>query len=157
MRGEYAIQRSRQKKIVGSPPLARGVHIKSILRNLQSGITPACAGSTHESESMEKIKWDHPRLRGEYFTSDSFIMYHLGSPPLARGVLSSSNPSNSIVRITPACAGSTRGTAAGYCGKQDHPRLRGEYYSKSAHLLSCDGSPPLARGVQLLLRTSYAE
>ena len=32
---------------------------------VESGITPACAGSSHLSKDKEYYRKDHPRMRGE--------------------------------------------------------------------------------------------
>ena len=91
----------------GSPPLARGVRDMEIMNTIAQRITPACAGSTIPLLTVEEAIKDHPRLRGEYvdFTENAILI--LGSPPLARGVLDHCNERATLVRITPACAGST--------------------------------------------------
>ena len=52
-------------------------------------------------------QWDHPRLRGEYLVGNYIVSRLIGSPPLARGVLTDID--FSIIE------------------EWDHPRLRGEY------------------------------
>ena len=56
--------------------------------------------------------------------------------------------------ITPACAGSTGCPLESRTGNRDHPRLRGEYYNIVELLPYQIGSPPLARGVLLLVLVS---
>ena len=92
-------------------------------------ITPACAGSTKARSEYSILSEDHPRLRGEYCNAYHVNDLNEGSPPLARGVLISSESERLSSRITPACAGST-----------------GSNYVDTELKL---GSPPLARGVPI--------
>ena len=87
LRGEYQARLSRQLLTIGSPPLARGVHLRRFGRQSQIRITPACAGSTMTAKTIMNPAEDHPRLRGEYFQKEILLSLILGSPPLARGVL----------------------------------------------------------------------
>ena len=66
LRGEYFAVYGRVEKIVGSPPLARG--IRSLIKFIPSlmRITPACAGNTSALITLSCRSKDHPRLRGEY-------------------------------------------------------------------------------------------
>ena len=70
---------------------------------------------------------DHPRLRGEYLNPVVIPDLIAGSPPLARGVPVGAIVAEFALRITPACAGSTRDHGEVGRNRQDHPRLRGEY------------------------------
>ena len=148
MRGEYQARLSRQLLTIGSPPLARGVHLRRFGRQSQIRITPACAGSTARGNVFLQRFQDHPRLRGEYFISLGTDTEILGSPPLARGVLSIFQKLRNLIRITPACAGSTLFVDNSFAANRDHPRLRGEYLPQQEVLCVVSGSPPLARGVQ---------
>ena len=66
LHGEYLQLCAFSSSSLGSPPLAREVHIRYRNRRANGGITPACAGSTsYHAASICAIK-DHPRLRGEY-------------------------------------------------------------------------------------------
>ena len=58
---------------------------------------------------------------------------------------------NAMVRITPACAGSTAEGIVRDRHFEDHPRLRGEYDQKTDQKNDNSGSPPLARGVRRIL------
>ena len=75
----------------------------------------------------------------------------LGSPPLARGILSSINSIVSGYGITPACAGNTKFVPVTQIVLRDHPRLRGEYNDWNTDKATEQGSPPLARGIPLYL------
>ena len=92
-------------------------------------ITPACAGSTFCNSSKTDDRWDHPRLRGEYIQAAALSRREKGSPPLARGVHQDAVDYFNKHGITPACAGSTARFLLFIYFKQDHPRLRGEYFA----------------------------
>ena len=114
-------------------------------------ITPACAGSTPTGGGATPSYRDHPRLRGEYILRRVWKMRKKGSPPLARGVLTKPEDMKSVTRITPACAGSTSAPIRECRSSRDHPRLRGEYKKPTTRKRSTVGSPPLARGVHLIV------
>ena len=88
-------------------------------------------------------------MRGEYTHETRASVTELGSPPLARGIHSSTCPASTGKGITPACAGNTVFFFISAIGEEDHPRLRGEYSRKcpTNHILR--GSPPLARGIPI--------
>ena len=73
-----------------------------------------------------------------------------GSPPRARGAHPPGEDHCGVYRITPACAGSTceRGRARSH--PSDHPRLRGEHFASASFGSSTTGSPPPARGAQIV-------
>ena len=90
---------------------------------------------------------DHPRLRGEYNRTTCNRKYHIGSPPLARGILNRERIGQRRGGITPACAGNTCAHHSRSDCTWDHPRLRGEYSPKCIPDHIQTGSPPLARGI----------
>ena len=112
-----------------------------------SGITPACAGSTLTIWGMQQQFRDHPRLRGEYALIRALQVPMKGSPPLARGVPAENAKKLYSTGITPACAGSTIQRSEDSGEYRDHPRLRGEYLPVRSRSRPLQGSPPLARGV----------
>ena len=97
----------------GSPPLARGKLSFFSTLSLFLRITPACAGKTLSSSSQMFSKRDHPRLRGENQFDELKAENEQGSPPLARGKLTSRLCRQDSHRITPACAGKTTTIVAG--------------------------------------------
>ena len=147
LRGEHPLRTPLMAGHRGSSPLARGAPLGVREHAPIGGIIPACAGSTPRRGARRRGPGDHPRLRGEHegdwFEAVSFV----GSSPLARGAPSRAAASVKLLRIIPACAGSTvlaavQGAAleiipacAGstyltYCpviSSWDHPRLRGEH------------------------------
>ena len=138
----------------GSPPLARGILFLGMAFKGEIGITPACAGNTLIRERSCFANRDHPRLRGEYQGHRDRRRNFQGSPPLARGILRRNPSSMPVSGITPACAGNTRFDLPGFCPERDHPRLRGEYSVSFKKMLSYAGSPPLARGIPLIIAIS---
>ena len=108
LRGEYWHQSQNNFSLSGSPPLARGVHLKTTFLQLSYRITPACAGSTKKMYESHQRTQDHPRLRGEYLSAVVAFEPVTGSPPLARGVHTIHQHPHMFYRITPACAGSTQ-------------------------------------------------
>ena len=147
MRGEYQVVGVLYDRDAGSPPLARGIRCTEEYNPLIPRITPACAGNTkHLLKNPLRTK-DHPRLRGEYFSLNATPDMILGSPPLARGILSSINSIVSGYGITPACAGNTKIADGNVAATEDHPRLRGEYQQRVWNSMTRSGSPPLARGI----------
>ena len=128
MRGEYQLRRKLQEVALGSPPLARGIHLDFLDFVRAVRITPACAGNTRNERKNRVLHGDHPRLRGEYrqqslmlsryrgsprlrgeyMSAASNITSAPGSPPLARGIQLIPGRRVSAIGITPACAGNTQ-------------------------------------------------
>ena len=146
MRGEdpYLVRKTTSRS--GSPPLARGRHLHVIGVDNDQGLTPACAGKTQTVTYGGLEDEAHPRLRGEDYFNDMNENAVVGSPPLARGRLTSPAFVIQLHWLTPACAGKTmRPKTSGSCIRA-HPRLRGEDRHGSRSPGRIQGSPPLARG-----------
>ena len=92
------------------------------------------------------LKGDHPRLRGEKHSLIAFCCHGSGSPPPARGEVLRQQAVDSVVRITPACAGRRFDFLPAIRQAQDHPRLRGEKSLGHQRTGTGVGSPPPARG-----------
>ena len=107
LRGEQKNSGVRKHGQVGSPPLARGT---GNFRNRHIGIlgiTPACAGNSTKDAASNRRGKDHPRLRGEQIQHCFPLLYHSGSPPLARGTGAGNSAERREGWITPACAGNS--------------------------------------------------
>ena len=89
-------------------------------------------------------------MRGEYGYHDDMNDMSIGSPPLARGIQKKSGDREPDPGITPACAGNTRGYVYVVFVVEDHPRLRGEYFTAATNSSEGLGSPPLARGIPVV-------
>ena len=66
MRGEHTSGLSCTIAAPGSSPHARGALCAPQCFKLVEGIIPACAGSTYQGRNACKLRWDHPRMRGEH-------------------------------------------------------------------------------------------
>ena len=134
---------------LGSPPLARGTEPRYSFWLVSAGITPACAGNSEPAIKTTSSAKDHPRLRGEQEISAADFSYFSGSPPLARGTVSTCIEDLDEVRITPACAGNSSCIILAVLPLRDHPRLRGEQQYLAILITRLIGSPPLARGTDI--------
>ena len=146
LRGEKQSRRRASVTCRGSPPLARGKVWRMSVHRTAARITPACAGKRLCYTPVDRVRRDHPRLRGEKCNPMTGPLKSQGSPPLARGKAHRKNPVPPFKRITPACAGKRPCSGVLYGQSTDHPRLRGE---KGVYEDDGDyeqGSPPLARG-----------
>ena len=90
----------------------------------------------------------HPRLRGEYRPIPISFSGISGSPPPPRGILFPDKKVLFVDRFTPASAGNTQCDRIFWILAQVHPRLRGEYSSIWAEVVTPIGSPPPPRGIQ---------
>ena len=126
-RGVYIEDNARINSIVGSSPLARGLH-----RRRGSGPGPSR---------------DHPRSRGVYPARPAAGTSTAGSSPLARGLQRPPRPRGMLRRIIPARAGFTRLVGAARVLLGDHPRSRGVYAALNPAGRTKSGSSPLARGL----------
>ena len=135
----------------GSSPLARGLLVGEVLTIKDIRIIPARAGFTIIASTVDLELPDHPRSRGVYVLSTALLRQLGGSSPLARGLHKNRLRKISLMRIIPARAGFTPGTASGSGTWRDHPRSRGVYDNNHTITLAENGSSPLARGLPNLL------
>ena len=126
VRGEKIPDGDELPEVMGSPPRARGKDFSTHMPNSRLRITPACAGKSllYKVEGCEG--WDHPRVRGEKWTTTWPGAVVSGSPPRARGKVITHVPRSTEIGITPACAGKRTQRPAKYRTFWDHPRVRGE-------------------------------
>ena len=85
MRGEKSSLRVPNPMGTGSPPHARGKGLIFCNGDAIYRITPACAGKSAPVSPLDRIGWDHPRMRGEKPGLLLYERFRLGSPPHARG------------------------------------------------------------------------
>ena len=85
-RGVYTRPRPMRRPMIGSSPLARGLHFHEDSGVLMIGIIPARAGFTRPTACRRRPAWDHPRSRGVYRTAGHPVAVIPGSSPLARGL-----------------------------------------------------------------------
>ena len=146
MRGEDVTPVAPGVEGTGSPPHARGRRTPLARLSQTIGITPACAGKTPRTHTEARHCPDHPRMRGEDIKRRNSGSISGGSPPHARGRLTTPASRRIPFWITPACAGKTPTIPLSFSIMRDHPRMRGEDQSGLGPVESELGSPPHARG-----------
>ena len=146
VRGEQQLLQGLALRPDGSPPRARGAVDRYSAARPVWRITPACAGSSSSSGGTIFPRWDHPRVRGEQKVKPHVSGSRPGSPPRARGAGRRDHLREVAQRITPACAGSRRGSLPPRVRVRDHPRVRGEQRHFRRFRRIGPGSPPRARG-----------
>ena len=146
MRGEHVSPARAISALRGSSPHARGAQDSRGFTASQSGIIPACAGSTASAELQRAALEDHPRMRGEHCGLRFCISSTSGSSPHARGARFLWIFDADCHGIIPACAGSTPTAHPRPCDGRDHPRMRGEHATAVSRLPTTMGSSPHARG-----------
>ena len=134
----------------GSSPHARGAHVNTFGSDFNSGIIPACAGSTTYRDVQYLCRVDHPRMRGEHTGMPVAKSSPRGSSPHARGAQARHCPARSKRRIIPACAGSTPFDDSACVHIRDHPRMRGEHNLVKLAVYVLKGSSPHARGAHFV-------
>ena len=110
----------------GSPPRVRGKENKDRCDFCRTRITPACAGKRSPLWPALLYWQDHPRVCGEKCLSRVPGLQVIGSPPRVRGKVLESYQTDFEKRITPACAGKSRGSLRRCRQRRDHPRVCGE-------------------------------
>ena len=77
------------------------------MSNTNTGIIPACAGSSDRSLLAIHLLWDHPRVCGEQHRVHVKLDHSAGSSPRVRGAETVFNSRPVGDGIIPACAGSS--------------------------------------------------
>ena|GEM_PF-355189 len=145
--GDYFSAMLNMGSVWGSPPRLRGLPMRKPGSGLFTGITPASAGTTELHRTVLVHPEDHPRVCGDYCSSERSGTIANGSPPRLRGLLTCPGRGGIEHGITPASAGTTviRGSSAPPV--PDHPRVCGDYYLLIVCELPIQGSPPRLRGL----------
>ena len=146
--GEHSTGRVTQAASSGSPPRWRGAPARQATPYLNSGITPALAGSTHDDNLRVIQTEDHPRVGGEHAWWAGHLLSVPGSPPRWRGALEEAYDALTGSGITPALAGSTHGLYLSPLDHRDHPRVGGEHCTRNRSDGCDSGSPPRWRGAR---------
>ena len=148
MCGEHFQTKRARIRLSGSSPHVRGApHLMAELRG-QSGIIPACAGSTAPHGRTARPKRDHPRMCGEHAVAVRVFPYSWGSSPHVRGARLERDENPSGSGIIPACAGSTGFLRRTRARRRDHPRMCGEHQRFDDGEIYTAGSSPHVRGAQ---------
>ena len=155
--GEKVNTLSDAKTAVGSPPRVRGKGSIRCATAPTTAITPACAGKRLWPRRTNTMSQDHPRVCGEKCVSGAWGGGKSGSPPRVRGKVVSDSGSVNCSRITPACAGKSKGGYRALKAQRDHPRVCGEKKAIWCHRFYHQGSPPRVRGKVFDLISSGAD
>ena len=145
-RGDDSRQVSTGLVSSGPPPRARGRQSRTSARGRPPGTTPASAGTTDQHGQDQRIRWDHPRERGDDLVTLRALPADEGPPPRARGRQTGHRSTTPRSRTTPASAGTTRRRWRVRSSGRDHPRERGDDEHDSDRPASAWGPPPRARG-----------
>ena len=128
--GNHIDDGNRVTQRAGSPPRVREPPASNDVYLAQERITPACAGTTNSRICTGIIRQDHPRVCGNHNSGAASNAHNVGSPPRVREPPPSSCTPLISIRITPACAGTTRVYARETVLDQDHPRVCGNHNLK---------------------------
>ena len=146
--GEHQCHLTKACGLVGSSPRVRGALWCPSSSMDDTGIIPACAGSTGGFPHFHRLVRDHPRVCGEHPWQSSAHSWTVGSSPRVRGAHRSPMNLRTCSGIIPACAGSTLGLAGlGWAG-WDHPRVCGEHHIVLDDEVAGKGSSPRVRGAR---------
>ena len=132
----------------GSSPHVRGARQACDDALQESGIIPACAGSTTVGKTKLLFIWDHPRMCGEHELGDFAAFLDQGSSPHVRGAPTGDLLGVTIGGIIPACAGSTPTATRPSREPRDHPRMCGEHVPDDSLAVPLPGSSPHVRGAR---------
>ena len=149
VRGEHSITSYVLDSSTGSSPRTRGARQGQGAVRLARGIIPAYAGSTSALLQKARMRWDHPRVRGEHLHVRRNGTSCAGSSPRTRGALAAENEPHDVSGIIPAYAGSTHDCPVELVGREDHPRVRGEHAGEKARNAEGGGSSPRTRGARM--------
>ena len=111
-----------------------------------AGITPAYAGKRVRCSQQALPCTDHPRMCGEKRQDRLDYYVPQGSPPHVRGKGYWRMYKQSLLGITPACAGKSRLFFCSRLNPEDHPRMCGEKRGIRLPGSLGRGSPPHVRG-----------
>ena len=150
MYGEHYKHRGSITPNPGSSPHVRGALFWCSGVCPDSGIIPACAGSTVDHFVVGLERGDHPRMCGEHLPRIFTPPLRPGSSPHVRGARMAMSARPRCAGIIPACAGSTRPAAPNQSIPRDHPRTCGEHHRNQSSPPSWAGSSPHVRGAPSL-------
>ena len=117
--------------------------------NPEPRITPADAGTSFQIAFFVSPNQDHPRGCGDKHHGACGTQCHRGSPPRMRGQDLIGPAAASILRITPADAGTRNLLGYMATGMEDHPRGCGDKSIRAVLATSAAGSPPRMRGQEI--------
>ena len=145
MCGNHKIGCSEFPRVIGSPPRVREPQFNERVAVCEAGITPACAGTTSHDCRHNQASKDHPRVCGNHCCRARQKRSWEGSPPRVREPQKMPLTKRHMMRITPACAGTTRKRIHADPEREDHPRVCGNHLALPRPISVSAGSPPRVR------------
>ena len=140
----------------GSPPRMRGKGTNAHRPGRTAGITPAYAGKSQWTKTLDGSLRDHPRVCGEKFNFFAKENPPQGSPPRVRGKARATASRAAPCGITPAYAGKRVSRSPAKTGAWNHPRVCGEKAFGCRRCTFPQGSPPRMRGKVAPMRPRIA-
>ena len=132
----------------GSSPRMRGAVLLIVTSPLDSGIIPACAGSSGCARGRCGARRGHPRVCGEQYLLSYTAMPPAGSSPRVRGAVHEVGRVAQAHGIIPACAGNRHIYLFCIYLFWDHPRACGEQLNGCLLTSIFKGSSPRVRGAE---------
>ena len=124
--GDDSIVRRRMRCHSGSPPRMRGRPTVGTTTVATHWLTPANAGTTRRRPIRRIPRKAHPRECGDDLDPITSVHGKRGSPPRMRGRHKTGPRLYAARRLTPANAGTTKGSGEWLEGLQAHPRECGD-------------------------------
>ena len=140
------------RRIPGSSPRVRGKPDTKYPDSSHTGLIPACAGKTIQTQHTLCCDRAHPRVCGENLDGIKGIGWDGGSSPRVRGKPASQASSTASGGLIPACAGKTERVRRRASNTRAHPRVCGENCRLDPPSLKDSGSSPRVRGKLEVIR-----
>ena len=134
----------------GSSPLTRGKRRGCPCGRQIERLIPTHAGKTNPLQQPKASARAHPQSHGENLGFNRQSPLIQGSSPLTQGKHLGTRSRGRAGRLIPAHAGKTRQPGPDPGRPRAHPRSRGEPPLTDSESARATGSPPLARGKQIL-------
>ena len=146
--GEHRLHQSVHSAMCDLPPRVRGAHRNSRAVIDERRLTPACVGSTCSRLAAPMRPPTYPRVCGEHHSRPAACNDSSDLPPRVRGALQEMRLNAHSLRLTPACAGSTRLQAHWFGCETTYPRVCGEHSSGASSAAATVDLPPRVRGAR---------
>ena len=144
--GEQSGDKADEGRRGRSSPRMRGAVLLIVTSPLDSGIIPACAGSSGCARGRCGARRGHPRVCGEQYLLSYTAMPPAGSSPRVRGAVHEVGRVAQAHGIIPACAGNRHIYLFCIYLFWDHPRACGEQLNGRLLTSIFKGSSPRVRG-----------
>ena len=133
----------------GSPLRGQGTRPRSYPPRPHRRFTPARAGNTRRIQVSGVNTAVHPCAGREHLLATIVGSRFIGSPLRGQGTPWPARRHSAIRRFTPARAGNTSMTTAGWTGTSVHPCAGREHWRRTVRLSSSSGSPLRGQGTRV--------